>query len=198
MCNYSQCKLNTELVPELSMFSREKSGFLKCLTCKRLADELAGTGPLVAAGRTASSYCSRVCFKKAWKSQEHVCETELSLTGLLKEFRALICSEPLLTVGEEKVIMVVVHSPLHRYANLTFDIERIRLSVDCLPAACPNLRKAVVQQDLCTGNECLLLLKWEKGDRILVQSLVCESVNEDWFRLIVTYMTEHDWLMTAV
>ena len=126
---------------------------MKCSRCKSLADELASTGPLLAAGRTASSYCSRFCFKKAWRSQEHVCKTELDLTGLLKEFRALICSEPLLTVGEEKVIMVVIHNHM-----MTFDIQHISLSVDCLPAACPNLRKTVVQQDLCTGTECLLLV----------------------------------------
>jgi hypothetical protein len=174
MCNYSRCRLNTELVPELSIFARQhpdtsrvKSGFSRCPQCK-------------------VSYCSQACRNGG----EHRCETNIYMTDMLNEIHNLICykDETNMEKQEEKeeggkVIMVTIRDT-HDTQPPTWEVDRVKLA---LPAACPNLRRAVVQQDLCTGNERLLLLKYEAKNCTFVQSRVCKSILYEWMGQIVGY-----------
>ena len=179
MCNYSRCRLNTELVPELSIFARQhpgtlrvKSGFSRCPKCK-------------------VSYCSQACGNLAHHEGEHRCKTNIYMTDMLNELHNLICykDETKMEKGKqeeqevipEKVIRVTIHDT----QPPTWEVDRVKLLA--LPAACPNLRRAVVQQDLCTGNERLLLLKYEAKNRTFVQSRVCKSILYEWMGPIVEY-----------
>ena len=105
---------------------------------------------------------------------------------MLNELHQLICykdemkmekgKEEEQKVIPEKVIRVHIHDTQPR----TWEVDRIKLPAQAAQAACPNLRRAVVQQDLCTGNERLLLLNYKAKNRTFVQYLVCKSIIYEW------------------
>ena len=70
---------------------------------------------------------------------------------------------------QKRILEKVIRLTIHDTQPGKWEVDRIELPpTQAAQDACRNLRRAVVQQDFCTGNERLLLLNYKAKNRTFV------------------------------